>query len=105
MGEIVDCADGDAARHEGVEGTLVRRRRHARHLGDANAVGSDGDQVRKRTADLDADPHEDRFSPNEAATASTPTSDGAPSYLSCRPSIGFARLGDNAGDARRCWVP
>jgi len=28
----------------------------------------------------------------------------AGSTLSCRPSIGFARLGDNAGDARRCWV-
>src|SRR5262249_48618572 len=58
MRNLLDRGDRNAAREQRVEGTLVRRRRHARHLGYANTFSADCHQVRKRTSNLDADPHE-----------------------------------------------
>jgi hypothetical protein len=57
MRDLLDRGDRNAAREQRVEGTLVGRRRYARHLGYANAFSADCDQVREGTSNLDADPH------------------------------------------------
>ena len=75
--EVLDRGDVDAAGEKGIEGALVRCVRHAWHLGHADAVRSDRDQVGERAADLYADALQQRLPVSSPASEPAVSQDPA----------------------------